>query len=112
MYMQHPDRFRGWAWLLIAAACWGPAAVGGQPKADRADVPDPAYVRWLEERSMLYQAGQQARAVSGSGVQWRHPFGEPQPRQAVRRASAWLLDYAGSVIPRPGQSVLVTWGDP
>ena len=45
---------------------------------------DPEYLRWLEERSMLYQARQAARAVSGRGVQWRHPYGEPQPREAVQ----------------------------
>ena len=61
---------------------------------------------------MLHQARRQAALVSGSGVQWRHPYGEPQPRQAVRRSSVWLLDYGGSVIPRPGRSVIATWADP
>src|SRR5262249_8037082 len=42
----------------------------------------------------------------------RHVYGRPQPRDAVRRASVWLLDYPGSVVTRPGQSVLATWGDP
>jgi trehalose synthase len=97
-------------WLVAAALCCPLLAAGGQ--ASPAERPDPAYVRWLEERSMLHQAGQQARAISGRGVQWRHPFGEPQPRAAVRRASVWVLDYGGSVIPRPGKSVLATWGDP
>jgi trehalose synthase len=96
-------------WLAVAAACCFPAAVRGQEPAKK---PDAEYVRWLEERSMLSQARKQAAGVSGSGVQWRHPYGEPQPRQAVKRASVWLLDYAGSVVPRPGQSVLATWGDP
>jgi trehalose synthase len=71
-----------------------------------------AECRWLEERSMLFQARQAAAEISGKGVQWRHPYGEPQPREAVRHASAWLLDYPGSVITRPGQSVIATWGDP
>jgi hypothetical protein len=73
---------------------------------------DREYVHWLEERSMLYQASQQARLVSGSSVQWRRPYGEPQPHQVVKRASVWVLDYPGSVIPRPGKSTLATWGDP
>src|SRR5439155_18389549 len=38
--------------------------------------------------------------------------GRPQPREAVRAASVWLLDYPGSVITPPGESVLATWGDP
>jgi maltose alpha-D-glucosyltransferase/alpha-amylase len=73
---------------------------------------DPDYLAWLEQRSMLYQARQVAHEVSGHGVQWRHPYGRPQPRQAVRHASVWLLDYPGSVVTRPGQSVIATWSDP
>jgi maltose alpha-D-glucosyltransferase/alpha-amylase len=73
---------------------------------------DSSYLAWLEERSMLRQAGDEARKVSGHPVQWRHPYGKPQPLRAVRHASVWLLDYPGSVIPRPGQSVIATWADP
>jgi trehalose synthase len=73
---------------------------------------DASYVRWLEERSMLFQAGEQARLVSGKGIQWRHAYGDPQPREAVKQASVWLLDYPGSVIPPSGKSVLAAWGDP
>jgi maltose alpha-D-glucosyltransferase/alpha-amylase len=79
---------------------------GAQPTSD------PAYLDWLEQRSMLYQAREVAHEVSGHGIQWRHPYGRPQPRQAVRSASVWLLDYPGSVITRPGQSVIATWGEP
>lgn len=50
--------------------------------------------------------------MSGRGEQWRHPYGKPQPAEAVRHASVWLLDYPGSVIPRAGRSVLATWADP
>jgi maltose alpha-D-glucosyltransferase/alpha-amylase len=69
-------------------------------------------VAWLEERSMLHQARQASLDVSGHGVQWRHPYGEPRPRDAVERASVWLLDYPGSVVTRPGRSVIATWADP
>jgi trehalose synthase len=72
----------------------------------------PADVRWLEERSMLRQAREAASEVSGRGEQWRHPYARPQPKEAVRYASVWLLDYPGSVIPRPGKSVLATWAEP
>jgi maltose alpha-D-glucosyltransferase/alpha-amylase len=95
----------GMGFLLFAACRPGPA------RAQSREEPA-AYVRWLEERSMLHQAARHARAVSGSGVQWRHAYAEPQPRQVVRRAGVWLLDYPGSVIPRRGQSVLATWADP
>ena len=47
---------------------------------------DSNYLDWLEQRSMLYQARQVANEVSGHGAQWRHPYGEPQPREAVRHA--------------------------
>src|SRR5262249_19518412 len=40
------------------------------------------------------------------------PYGEPRPREAVKRASAWLLDYPGSVVTKPGRTVIATWGDP
>jgi len=112
-----------WGWLPVAVACWAAAGVGCQRTAapPARDAParlrpaqgvDPGYVRWLEERSMLHQARRQAARVSGSGVQWRHPYGRPQPRRVVRRASVWLLDYGGSVIARPGRSVVATWADP
>jgi trehalose synthase len=60
---------------------------------------------------MLFQAAEQARLISGNGVQWRHAYGDPQPREAVKQASVWLLDYPGSVIAHPGKSVIATWGD-
>ena len=89
---------------LVAAPPTGPAP--GQP-------PKPAdEVRWLEEHSMLRQARDAAATVSGKPVQWRHRYGTPQPREAVRHASVWLLDYPGSVVARKGTSVVATWADP
>jgi maltose alpha-D-glucosyltransferase/alpha-amylase len=72
----------------------------------------PKDVEWLQKESMLYQAAEASLSVSGHGVQWRHPFGEPQPREAVKKASVWLLDYPGSVITPEGKSVISTWGEP
>ncbi len=72
---------------------------------------DENYIRWLEDRSMLHQAARHARAVSGSGIQWLDRYAKPQPREAVRQASVWLLDYPGSVITKPGQSIVATWAD-
>ena len=72
----------------------------------------PAYVDWLERRSMLKQSEQLAPLVSGKKIQWQHQYAEPQPRAAVQQASVWLLAYPGSVITRPGESVMATWGDP
>ncbi len=85
---------------------WGRFAPNTAENHQRAEL-----LRWLEERSMLLQAREAARDVSGKGEQWRHPYGSPRPRDAVRLASAWLLDYPGSVITPPGTSVIGTWAD-
>src|SRR6188768_3081910 len=108
--MNHHNIARG-SLLLLAFACSFAVNAFGQTATEERPLQDAAYVRWLEERSMLFQARQQARSISGDGIQWRHAYGEPQPREAVKRASVWLLDYPGSVIPRPGKSVIATWGD-
>lgn len=89
--------------LLVLAGCSRPAAE--PPKATDE-------LRWLEEHSMLRQARDAAAAVSGKPDQWRHRYAEPQPREAVRHASVWLLDYPGSVVTQPGKSVVATWADP
>jgi maltose alpha-D-glucosyltransferase/alpha-amylase len=103
--------------LLIAVGCLGVGLLVVAPvlwtvRPAQPGQADTADLQWLEEQSMLSQAAQAAREISGRGVQWRHPYGEPQPRRAVAHASVWLLDYPGSVVTRPGQSVLATWGDP
>jgi trehalose synthase len=61
---------------------------------------------------MLRQAERAVHSSLGSGMLWRHPYAAPQTRQAVQRASVWLLDYAGSVIPLSEKSVVATWGEP
>src|SRR5688572_9676666 len=66
--------------LSCAATC--AAQVASKERAAQ----DATYIRWLEERSMLYQAREQARTISGQGVQWQHAYGEPQPREAVKVA--------------------------
>jgi maltose alpha-D-glucosyltransferase/alpha-amylase len=120
-------------WLTIVLALWFSAAdwqpafaqrrdetrseqkAATQPRASRLERQQEElqeYVGWLEDRSMLAAARRQADQISGQGVQWQSPYGDPQPRAAVRRASVWLLDYPGSVITGPDQSVLATWGRP
>ncbi|MCU1378178.1 MAG: trehalose synthase [Acidimicrobiales bacterium] len=66
----------------------------------------------LEEHSMLFQADLQDEGISGKGVQWREDFGQPEPNKLVNAASVWLLYYPGSVITKPGESVIGTWADP
>ena len=100
------------SWLLVFVTCAPVSIALAQPAAETQRKTDRAYIRWLEERSMLFQAAEQAQSISGQGAQWRHAYGDPQPREAVQQASVWLLDYPGSVIPRPGKSLVATWGDP
>ncbi len=96
---------------LCPAPCLGQTPTT-EPVAEVSKWNSPAYVEWLEKRAMLHQARQQAANVSASGAQWRHEFGDPRPRNAVRLASVWLLDYPGSVITAPGKSVIGTWAEP
>lgn len=61
---------------------------------------------------MLQQARSLARQYSGNSNQWQHPYGQPQPRAAVSRASVWFTAYPGSTIPKSqGVSVLATLAD-
>lgn len=70
------------------------------------------YLQWLVQRSMLQQAQLLARRYSGNAIQWQHPYGRPQPRAAVERASVWFTAYPASTIAvAPGASVLTTLAD-
>ncbi|MBN2579770.1 MAG: hypothetical protein JXB10_12345 [Pirellulales bacterium] len=71
----------------------------------------PAYVRWLEERSMLGNAHRYTDEVTGHGIQWRETYAKPETREIVAQASVWVLGYPGSMITRPGESVIHSWGD-
>ena len=91
------------AFLLSAA----PLTLDAQPAlpaptlqpAEQSQRPDErAYIRWLEDRSMLHQAKAIAQRYSGSSEQWQHPYGIPQPRAATSRASVWFTAYPASTI--------------
>ncbi len=70
------------------------------------------YIDWLEQQSMLKQSTELAPLVSGKGAQWRHQYAKPQPREAIKQASVWLLAYPGSVITNDNESVIASWGNP
>lgn len=80
--------------------------------APDAEAPSAEYIDWLESRSMLDQARRLAPRISGRGAQWRHEYAAPRPRDVVKKAPVWVLAYPGSVITRPGQSVIAAWGEP
>ncbi|HEU4624684.1 MAG TPA: maltose alpha-D-glucosyltransferase [Steroidobacteraceae bacterium] len=100
--------------LALASLLWiASAAFGQQPASQPPQTASgPAYIQWLEERSMLHQAQIVARAYSGNSNQWQHPYGVPQPRAATARASVWFTAYPASTIAAaPGMSVLATLAD-
>jgi trehalose synthase len=98
-------RFRRLA--LIAAVCTLSAGLLISSAQD-----SPEYIQFLEQNSMLFQADQVDERISGKGIQWREDFGRPEPAEFVALASVWLLYYPGSVIPKPGASIIGTWAEP
>ena len=100
--------------IAVAACCLGFVVQGlaqeVQPAARKWI--EEEYIEWLEKESILYQARELLASISGNGDQWRNRYAEPQPREAVKQASVWVLGYAGSVVTRPGESVIGTWADP
>src|SRR5215475_5800697 len=91
-----------WACAFAASAASPPS---GAPAAAPA-APSRSYLHWLEEHSMLHQAQLLARRYSGNSLQWQQPYGQPQPRLAVARASVWFTAYhASTIADAPGASV-------
>ncbi len=76
------------------------------------DRPDPNYVDWLLEQSMLNNARKLASRYSGQGRFWRRPYAEARPRAASALASVWFTAYPAAIITREGDSVLATLGEP
>jgi trehalose synthase len=70
------------------------------------DAANEAYVKWLVDHSMLWDAKQLAIQLSGQGSMWQNPFAHPDPRAAVERAPVWFTAYPLSFITRPGESFL------
>jgi trehalose synthase len=73
--------------------------------------PDPEYVQWLVEQSMLQGANQLAARYAGQGRMWQRPYAETRPRAASALASVWFTAYPAAIITREGESVLQTLGD-
>lgn len=74
-------------------------------------LPDEAYVRWLVEQSMLFQADTRAKLYSGRGRLWQRPYAETQPRSATALASVWFTAYPAAIITRDGETVLQALGN-
>ena len=105
-----------WAASVTVAAQNVPPGPSSPPAGQPSEQPQrpegPAYIRWLEERSMLHQAQIVAQRYSGSSAQWQHPYGIPQPRAVTSRSSVWFTAYPASTIAAAsGASVLTTLAD-
>lgn len=74
-------------------------------------VPDPDYVRWLAEQSMLRNAKTRALKYAGQSRLWQRPYAEARPRAATAIASVWFTAYPPAVITAPGASILAALGD-
>ena len=71
---------------------------------------NPAYVKWLEEQSMLHDATRVSRQLAGTHTMWSNPYASPDPRAALARASVWYTAYPLSHITEPGHSFLGSLG--
>jgi trehalose synthase len=69
------------------------------------------YVDWLEQESMLADAGEIAGQFSGIGGMWQNPYANPNAKAAIRKAAVWFTAYPISMIIKPGHSYLGTLAD-
>lgn len=98
--------------LLTGSALLQPVPKKPNPEAANDETwASPDYLQWLEKQSLLEQSRRLSTIVSGRGMQWQRQYAEPQPEAIVQKASVWVLGYPGSVITRPGESVIATWAD-
>jgi trehalose synthase len=79
----------------------------GPPRAD-----NPFYVDWLVTESMLHDAVETGRQLSGSGAMWQASFARPNPRGALETAAVWFTAYPASLIGPQGSTFLATLAEP
>jgi trehalose synthase len=96
------------AWVDVPGA---PAPPPHDP-AQHPDATDAAYVDWLVRSSMLAQAAELARGLSGTATLWHRRFAQPDGRAAVEKAPVWLTTYPVSMLAREGVSFLGALADP
>ncbi len=82
---------------LVLAACVPPTARSKKDSAVSAATgdyslsrADPGYVYYLERKSMLWNAGEDSRIVSGSDLAWRRPGYPADPGGLAGMADVWL----------------------
>jgi trehalose synthase len=102
-YPARPPRLRPSARRIARA----PQEAAGEPVASNR-----RYVDWLISESMLNDANELARQLSGSGNMLQNPFAHPDHRAAVTRAGVWFTAYPLSFVTRAGQSFLSGLAEP
>jgi trehalose synthase len=105
-YPARPHRLRPRARRLLRNLIPAEAATGD------ANALNLDYVNWLIDQSMLSDANQLARQLSGQASMWQNPFAHPDASTAVGRAQVWFTAYPLSFITRPGESFLAGLADP
>jgi maltose alpha-D-glucosyltransferase/alpha-amylase len=95
----------------LASVSTTSAATGSCSFADGCTAANPLYVQWLEGESVLFEAAELSKKVSGQSAQWNTPYGLPRPLDMVNSHSAWIDTYPQSVMVRDDESVLQTLGD-
>ncbi|HLS02598.1 MAG TPA: alpha-amylase family glycosyl hydrolase, partial [Beutenbergiaceae bacterium] len=71
---------------------------------------NPSYVDWLVNQSMLHDAVNVSRQLTGQAEMWANPYAKPLPRRAVATASVWFTAYPISLITSEGESFLSALG--
>ncbi len=77
---------------------------------DLMTAPDPDYIAWLVDQSMLHNAKARAMRYAGQSRLWQRPYAEARPRAASAIASVWFTAYPPSIITADGTSVLAALG--
>jgi hypothetical protein len=90
-YPARPRRLRPRARLRLFAR--RPKEQIGKPSGDNEH-----YVSWLVDQSMLADATEFARKLSGQGSMWQNPFANPDARAAIEKTSVWFTAYPISMI--------------
>jgi trehalose synthase len=74
------------------------------------DASNPSYVQWLVSQSMLADADNLSRQLSGKSTMWQNPYARPDARRAISLASVWFTAYPVSFMTREGESFISALG--
>lgn len=73
---------------------------------------DPAYIQYLESKSLLGSSHDLARIVSGSRIMWHAPATDPTPETLLQAAPNWLSIHPVSLLTRKREPVFAHLANP